>query len=410
MHQIGDERTKSVRLASGAAVLAVCLVVTQIPIAFAATTVENVEGEAYGAYASIDLGLVSGTLGPVPSVALTPDEAVVSKTAATVDLNVGLTVIVDVDALEVSSAASGVGGGDGSVQSVAVVTGTDILGGIIHADEVTASCSADSSGAVAGLTLEGASVAGVGALPVSPAPNTGISIPGVGSMTLNQQTTDSDGTLTVTGLSLSLLPVLGTGTVNIARAVCGVETSATTTATTVAQSPPTTEGPSQTEPGPTTTTTPGGPTTTTSPGPTTSTTSEASTTTSSPDDSTTTTAVSPAKVSASALDGSGSGGDVAEDNEPAGAGLDGGGASLVVPEHDISVAGLMIQGSGGPPAPGQTDASADIISDSNQSSRPWPTPVDFAIIGILAGAAAMLAYWKLPDFRRLIREGWSANR
>jgi hypothetical protein len=36
--------------------------------------------------------------------------------------------------------------------------------------------------------------------------------------------------------------------------------------------------------------------------------------------------------------------------------------------------------------------------------------VDFAIIGVLAGAAAMLAYWKLPDFRRLIREGWSANR
>jgi hypothetical protein len=402
MHQIGDERTKSVRLASGAAVLAVCLVVTQIPIAFAATTVENVEGEAYGAYASIDLGLVSGTLGPVPSVALTPDEAVVSKTAATVDLNVGLTVIVDVDALEVSSAASGVGGGDGSVQSVAVVTGTDILGGIIHADEVTASCSADSSGAIGSLTLEGASVAGVGALPVSPAPNTGISIPGVGSMTLNQQTTDSDGTLTVTGLSLSLLPVLGTGTVNIARAVCGVETSATTTATTVAQSPPTTEGPSPTEPGPTTTTT--------SPGPTTSTTSEASTTTSSPDDSTTTTAVSPAKVSASALDGSGSGGGVAEDNEPAGAGSDGGVASPVDPEHDISVAALMIQESGGPPAPGQADASADVTSDSNQSSRPWPTPVDFATIGILAGAAAMLAYWKLPDFRRLIREGWSANR
>lgn len=101
---------------------------------------------------------------------------------------------------------------------------------------------------------------------------------------------------------------------------------------------------------------------------------------------------------------------MAEDNEPAGAGSDGGVASPVDPEHDISVAALMIQESGGPPAPGQADASADVISDSDQSSRPWPTPVDFAIIGILAGAAAMLAYWKLPDFRRLIREGWSANR
>jgi hypothetical protein len=392
--------------------LAVCLVAIQIPAAFGATSVDSVEGSAYGAYASIDLGLFNGTLGAVPSVALPADGGEVSKSLATAGLTVGLTEIVDLGVLEVSSAASGVGGSEGNVQSVAVVDGTDILGGIIHADNVTASCSAGSSGAVGEVTLIGASGAGVGALQVSPAPNTGISIPGIGTLTLNQQTTSSDGTLTVTGLSLSLLPVVGTGTVNIARAVCGVETSEVSTPTTVAPSPPTTESPPPTEPGPTTTTTPGGPTTTTSPGPPTSTapgpttTTDPAASTPTPNDSTTTTAVNSTGANASAVENSGSNDDVSEDNESVGDQSDGREESFVDPEHDTSVAGLMVQGSGGPPESGQAAAvSTDAISDPNQISRPWPTLADLTILGALIGAMGILIDWSKLDLRKLIGKG-----
>ena len=417
MPHSGDNRTRSIRLASGAVALAVCMVAIQIPIAFGATSVDSVEGSAYGAYASIDLGLFNGTLGAVPSVALPADGGEVSKSLATAGLTVGLTEIVDLGVLEVSSAASGVGGSEGNVQSVAVVDGTDILGGIIHADNVTASCSAGSSGAVGEVTLIGASGAGVGALQVSPAPNTGISIPGIGTLTLNQQSTSSDGTLTVTGLSLSLLPVVGTGTVNIARAVCGVETSEVSTPTTVAPSPPTTESPPPTEPGPTTTTMPGGPTTTTSPGPTTSTapgpttTTDPAASTPTPNDPTTTTAVNSTGVNASAVENSGSkgdvsGGDVSGDDDSIGDQSDESEELSVNRQLDTSVAGLMVQGSGGPPESGQAAAvSTDAISDPNQISRPWPTLADLTILGALIGAMGILIDWSKLDLRKLIGKG-----
>jgi hypothetical protein len=399
-------------LASGAVALAVCLVGIQIPIAFGATSVDSVEGSAYGAYASIDLGLVNGTLGAVPSVALPADGGEVSKSLATAGLTVGLTEIVDLGVLEVSSAASGVGGSEGNVQSVAVVDGADILGGIIHADQVTASCSADTAGTGGSVTLVGASAAGVGTLEVSPAPNTGISIPGVGSLTLNQQTISSDGTLTVTGLSLRLLPVVGTGTVNIARAVCGVETSEVSTPTTVAPSPPTTESPPPTEPGPTTTTMPGGPTTTTSPGPTTSTapgpttTTDPAASTPTPNDPTTTTAVNSTGVNASAVENSGSKGDVSGGDVSIGDQSDESEELSVNRQLDTSVAGLMVQGSGGPPESGQAAAvSTDAISDPNQISRPWPTLADLTILGALIGAMGILIDWSKLDFRKLIGKG-----
>lgn len=412
MPHSGDNRTRSIRLASGAVALAVCLVGIQIPIAFGATSVDSVEGSAYGAYASIDLGLVNGTLGAVPSVALPADGGEVSKSLATAGLTVGLTAIVDLGVLEVSSAGSGVGGSEGNVQSVAVVDGADILGGIIHADQVTASCSADTAGTGGSVTLVGASAAGVGTLEVSPAPNTGISIPGVGSLTVNQQTISSDGTLTVTGLSLSLLPVVGTGTVNIARAVCGVETSEVSTPTTVAPSPPTTESPPPTEPGPTTTTMPGGPTTTTSPGPTTSTapgpttTTDPAASTPTPNDPTTTTAVNSTGVNASAVENSGSKGDVSGDDDSIGDQSDESEELSVNRQLDTSVAGLMVQGSGGPPESGQAAAvSTDAISDPNQISRPWPTLADLTILGALIGAMGILIDWSKLDFRKLIGKG-----
>lgn len=422
MQDGGSERTKSIRLAAGAVALAVCLVAIQVPIASGATSVDSLEGSAYGAYASVDLGLLQGTIGAVPSVALPPDGGDVSKTAASVYLTVGLTELVDLDELEVSSTGSGVGGSAGNVQSLAVVNGTEVLGGIIHADEVSATCSADATGTVGSVTLVGASVAGVGPLQASPAPNTGISIPGVGTLVLNKQTKGSDGALTVTGLSLSLLPVLGTGTVNIARAVCGVETSATSTPTTVAPSPSTTEGTSTTEPGPTATTTPGGSTTTTSPGPTTTTspgawtttTAGGSTTTPASDDSTTITAEDSNGANGSALasyvsagneSGTKADGSKTEGSEPVGPEV-----PYAKSDRDTTVAGLMIEGWGGPPASGQALASSEATPEASRASDQWPNMADLAILGALIAAMTILIDWRNFDLRRLVGKVPVVNR
>jgi hypothetical protein len=136
----------------------------------------------------------------------------------------------------------------------------------------------------------------------------------------------------------------------------------------------------------------------------------APTTTSPPDGSTTTTAVDATGVNASALEGSGSEDDVSGDNESVGAQSDGSEESFVNPQHDTSVAGMMIRGSGGPPAPGRAAISADVASEPNQTTRPWPTLIDLTILGALIGAAGMLADWRKLDLRRLVPKRGPANR
>lgn len=52
-------------------------------------------------------------------------------------------------------------------------------------------------------------------------PNTGVNVPGIGQLTLNEQATDANGVLTVNALHLSLLPALGGANVVIGHVSCG---------------------------------------------------------------------------------------------------------------------------------------------------------------------------------------------
>lgn len=51
--------------------------------------------------------------------------------------------------------------------------------------------------------------------------NTGVTVPGLGSIILNEQSTDADGVLTVNSVHLTLLPSLGGGDLIIGHAQCG---------------------------------------------------------------------------------------------------------------------------------------------------------------------------------------------
>lgn len=279
------------RRTAGALVVAFCLVALNSPSAFGAGAVESVKGSAYGAHASVNLLLAKGQIGPVPSISLPASGGSEKATLASVNLRVGVSPltqhVLTTGILVAESSAAGLGSPNGSMTSRASIDDLNVLNRVLVASAVVAECSADSSGASGSVTLVGASVAGIGSLSVSPQPNTGIDIPLVGSLILNKQTTSADGTLSVTALSLELLPVLGTGSINLGHVTCGTQvgTPTSTTTTTVATT-------STTAPTSTSTSGPASTTSTTLP-PTSTSTTQPTTTTSAPGDGTTTTVAGP---------------------------------------------------------------------------------------------------------------------
>lgn len=90
-------------------------------------------------------------------------------------------------------------------QSQARVANLD-LGGLISAQLLQASCD-DTRGAteIAGLTLAGNDLSGLAG---SPAPNTVIGVPGVLTVTLNEQTANDDGSVTVNAVHVEVAPDL----------------------------------------------------------------------------------------------------------------------------------------------------------------------------------------------------------
>jgi hypothetical protein len=109
--------------------------------------------------------------------------------------------------------------------SETVNTVSGILGLLttLGADSVTSSCSFDTNtGAVTGTAgiTNGSVTTPLTTIPLAsnPAPNTVIGVPGIANITLNEQTTAGDGTLTVTAISIQLLG--STQTIDLATSVC----------------------------------------------------------------------------------------------------------------------------------------------------------------------------------------------
>lgn len=90
---------------------------------------------------------------------------------------------------------------------------------------INSTCSATPAGATGNGTIATGSLK-VGLLPAitlaaNAAPNTGVTVPGLGSLVLNQQSTDINGVLTVNAIHLTLLPALGAANVIIGHVTCG---------------------------------------------------------------------------------------------------------------------------------------------------------------------------------------------
>jgi hypothetical protein len=176
--------------------------------------VNSVSGEAFGVSASV--GPVAG-VGPVvvpktPDVVLPPDGGMVQNEV----LSLSVPGTVASDTLQVITSGA-IGASTASAQSSATVEQLNVLNGLVTAKLVVAMASSTGNGTTAtstaaGSTLVGLTVNGVSLGDITPAPNTTIDIPGVGSVILNEEIFAGDGVET-TALTVNMIHVVLSGAV-----------------------------------------------------------------------------------------------------------------------------------------------------------------------------------------------------
>ncbi|PZS32660.1 MAG: hypothetical protein DLM58_09425 [Pseudonocardiales bacterium] len=175
------------------------------------------QASAFGLSASVLGGLV--TVPPTPARSCPPGTGGTTSTIGATLLG----ALGQVGVLTATNACNGLGVSSATGQAANVAL-TNVLPGLaaITADLVTATCSADGTTNTGSTSLVNAKL-GTTVLDVSPAANTVLlNVPGVLTVTLNEQTTTA-GALTVNAIHIHfVLPVVGTVTdVIIGSATCG---------------------------------------------------------------------------------------------------------------------------------------------------------------------------------------------
>jgi hypothetical protein len=191
--------------------LAALGLIVGVSAGFAVTAgAQSVAGQAYGTYVNTPIASSGQTpLAVLPAVSGTDGAEADAEGSA---LNLASTLSSDF-LNSITSGAVGATPTEAGAQSTASAASINILSGLITADEVVANVmsSLTGSGAVsnaAGSTFQNLTVAGVpvtsGDAPV--APNTNISLPGVGYVVLNQQIPSGDG-VNSSGLTVNMIHV-----------------------------------------------------------------------------------------------------------------------------------------------------------------------------------------------------------
>lgn len=119
---------------------------------------------------------------------------------------------------------SGTSAASATVQSLTANLGALI--GSLSVTGVNSNCNATPSGATGSGVIASGTITALGLLPITlqanASPNTGVNVPGIGSLVLNEQATDpTTGVLTVNALHLTLLSSLGGANVVIGHVSCG---------------------------------------------------------------------------------------------------------------------------------------------------------------------------------------------
>lgn len=191
----------------------------------AAADVTEVSGGAYGE--SVDVTTLGGsnvTSGPLPSVTLPPGGGG-PFTASVGGANVPGYLSAGV--MNVSTEGGNLGSHQGFATSSASVANANALSGRVTADVVRSQCTSNGDGSSGSSTLTNARVLGT-PVAVNPAPNTVIPLPGIGTVTLNEQIRPTNGpgdtSIIVRAIHIRLDVAggsLGQGDIIIAESRCG---------------------------------------------------------------------------------------------------------------------------------------------------------------------------------------------
>ncbi len=183
----------------------------------------NVGGQAYGAYVN-----AAGVSQPeTPRVVLDPAQSLVTNELASLSAaNLLTTKTLDV------SGSGAVGDNAATSQSRSTAQDVNILGGVIRAETLIAMANSASNGVTAASNGDGSGFVGliVNGTPITGAvaPNTRINLPGIGVVTLNEQSASGNGT-TTSGLRVNMIHVLLkdslTGLITVGEIIVGSATS-----------------------------------------------------------------------------------------------------------------------------------------------------------------------------------------
>ncbi|HXE81946.1 MAG TPA: choice-of-anchor P family protein [Gemmatimonadales bacterium] len=178
---------------------------------------QSVSGRAYGAFVQSPLGTQQSAVAVLPAV--TADDGAMADDAADA-MSVPGTLTTEA----LTGTTSGGIGDAAAAQSVATVFNVNLLNGLITASSLTATVSSTSDGAQATSNALGSTLADlvVNGVPLtsgdgSIAPNTRMTLPGVGYVVLNEQLSSGDGVRT-SGLTVNLIHVV------LQNALTGIQT------------------------------------------------------------------------------------------------------------------------------------------------------------------------------------------
>jgi hypothetical protein len=196
---------------------------TALTTAPATAEVTAVDGAAFGVRVDVTLLATTTTLAATPSVSLPPTGGgpITSNLAS-----VNLPAVLSTGVLDTSTEGGNLNSHAGFATSDSSVVDVNVLASLVTADAIATTCTSNGDGSTGSTTLTDAHVAGIGDLTVTPAPNTAITLPGVATITLNEQTrTDTVGAIskiTVSAIHVHLNGVLIQGDIYIGRSMCEV--------------------------------------------------------------------------------------------------------------------------------------------------------------------------------------------
>jgi hypothetical protein len=186
--------------------------------------VTEVSGGAFGE--SVDVRLLNAvpvTSGPLPSVTLPSSGAQPAITASV--LSASVPGLLSAGVLNASTEGRNLGTHDGFATSSASVADVNALAGRITATVIGSECTSNGDGSTGSSTLTNVNILGA-PVNVNTPPNTVISLPGVGSVTINEQirTDEAQSTsIVVRAIHVRLNGLLGSGDVIIAESRCGAK-------------------------------------------------------------------------------------------------------------------------------------------------------------------------------------------